>query len=166
MQKHFLRLCLFLVFTVCNGQQTISLKQKDQSFIKINFANDFSTLEIKNSQTGKTQIINNIEASITEKESHLETNDYNFDGHPDFACYHTDDGMGVYTIYQIFIFNSKTKEFELLKFPEGYNAKCDMFCDVKIDKAKKTFSSSCRGGARWHTDVWKFDKNKNLILVK
>ncbi|MFD1601352.1 XAC2610-related protein [Flavobacterium artemisiae] len=166
MQNHFLLLCFLLCFTVSNSQTKISFKQKDQSTVEINFANNFSTLEIKNSQTKKTQIINNIEASVTGKESHLETADYNFDGHPDFTYYHSDDGMGVYSIYQIFIFNSKTKNFELLKFPESSNAKCDMFCDVKVDKTKKTLSSSCRGGARWHTDVWKFDKNKKLILVK
>jgi hypothetical protein len=41
-----------------------------------------------------------------------------------------------------------------------------MFCDVKIDKITKTLTSSCRGGARNHTDVWKYDKNKKLILSK
>ncbi|OWU89056.1 hypothetical protein DBB36_11215 [Flavobacterium sp. WLB] len=74
--------------------------------------------------------------------------------------------MGVYTIYEIFIFNPKTKQFDSLNFPSNFSPKCDMFCDVKIDKIKKTLTSSCRGGARNHTDVWKYDKNKKLILSK
>jgi len=74
--------------------------------------------------------------------------------------------MGVYTIYEIFIFNPKTKQFDRLIFPSDFNPKCDMFCDVKVDKIKKTLTSSCRGGARTHSDIWKYDKNKKLILLK
>ncbi len=161
--------------SILYSQNDISLEQKDKSKFKIslktNSASEESeeiqqTIEIKNFQTRKTQIITNIETSITGKPTHLEINDYNFDGFTDFAVFHTDDGMGVYTIYQIFIFNPKTKNFDTLKFPANFNPKCDMFCDVKVDKTKKTLSSSCRGGARTHTDIWKYDRNKKLILAK
>lgn len=164
-----------MFFSISYSQNDISLVQKDKSKFKISLKtisgsnNDEDVtqrVEIKNSQTGKTQIITSIETSITGKPSHLEINDYNFDGYTDFAAFHTDDGMGVYTIYQIFIFNPKTKNFDALKFPTNYNPKCDMFCDVKIDKIKKTLSSTCRGGARTHTDIWKYDSNKKLILSK
>ncbi|WP_091494410.1 XAC2610-related protein [Flavobacterium phragmitis] len=140
--------------------------QKDKSEFKVNFADGFESLKIKNSKTKQTQLIDNLEASITDKPSHLEINDYNFDGFTDFAVYHTDDGMGVYTIYQIFIFNPKNKQFESLKFPSNFNPQCDMFCDIKVDKTKKTLTSSCRGGAKFHTDFWKYDKNKKLILAQ
>jgi hypothetical protein len=53
-----------------------------------------------------------------------------------------------------------------LKTPRNFGPECDEFCDIQINKKKKTIQSSCRGGAQWHTDVWKFDKNKNLILLK
>lgn len=166
LKKYLLPICLFFVFSISNSQNTISFSQKDKCKFEVKHINNFESLEVKNTQTGKIQIINNIEASITGKDSHLEINDYNFDGYTDFASFHTDDGMGVYTIYQIFVFNPKTKQFDLLKFPTNYNPKCDMFCDVKVDKTKKTLSSSCRGGARTHTDIWKYDQNKKLVLSK
>ena len=166
LKMHLLPICLFFVFSISNSQNTISFSQKDKSKFEVKHINNFESLELKNTQTGKIQIINNIEASITGKESHLEINDYNFDGYIDFASFHTDDGMGVYTIYQIFVFNPKTKQFDPLKFPTNYNPKCDMFCDVKVDKTKKTLSSSCRGGARTHTDIWKYNQNKKLVLSK
>lgn len=166
MKKYILPVFLLFVFGFSYAQNDISFVQKDKSKIKVSYVNNFEGLQVKNSQTGQTQIINNIDVSITDKPSHLEINDYNFDGFTDFASFHTDDGMGVYTIYQIFIFNPKTKKFEDLKFPTKYNPKCDMFCDVKIDKIKKTLTSGCRGGARNHQDIWKFDKNKKLTLSK
>ena len=166
MKKLFLPICLFFVFSISYSQNEVSIVQKDKSEFKIRFEDDFETLKIKNSKTGQIQVINNLEASITGKQSRLEVNDYNFDGFTDFASFHTDHGMGVYTIYEIFIFNPKTKQFDRLNFPSNFNPKCDMFCDVKIDKIKKTLTSSCRGGARNHTDVWKYDKNKKLILSK
>ncbi|WP_157494978.1 hypothetical protein [Flavobacterium sp. KJJ] len=165
MKKHILHILLF-VFGITYSQNNISFVQNDKSKIKVSYINNFESLEVKNMHTGQIQIINNIEVSITEKPSHLEINDYNFDGFTDFASFHTDDGMGVYTIYQIFIFNPKTKKFDSLKFPSNFSPKCDMFCDVKIDKTKKTLTSSCRGGARNYIDTWKYDKNKNLILSK
>ncbi|MFD2941069.1 XAC2610-related protein [Flavobacterium notoginsengisoli] len=174
MKKNFLHIILCLFFSISYSQSDISFVQKDKSKIEISFKNKIGTsdeeyeqaVEIKNIRTGKTQIINNIEVSITGKPSHLEINDYNFDGFTDFASYHTDDGMGVYTIYQIFVFNPITKQFDSLQFPSNFSPKCEMFCDVKVDKIKKTLTSSCRGGARTHSDVWKYDKNKKLILSK
>lgn len=164
MKKGFLHICLSFVFSISYSQNEVSVVQKDKSEFKVHFEDDFETLKIKNSKTKQVQIINNLEASITGKQSKLEVNDYNFDGFTDFASFHTDDGMGVYTIYEIFIYNPKTKQFDNLNFPSNFSPKCDMFCDVKIDKITKTFTSSCRGGARNHTDVWKYDKNKKLIL--
>jgi len=166
LRKPVLSIFLLFIFTVSYSQNDISFLQKDKNKINVRYTNNFEVLEVKNSKTGKTQEIKNIEASITGKDSHLETNDYNFDGYTDFASFHTDDGMGVYSIYQIFIFNPKTQQFDLLEFPTNFKPKCDMFCDVKVDKTKKTLSSSCRGGARTHTDIWKYDRNKKLILSK
>lgn len=166
LKKLFLHIGILFVFSISYSQNEVSILQKDKSEFKVRFEDDFETLRIKNAETGQIQLINNLEASITGKRSSLDINDYNFDGFTDFASFHTDDGMGVYTIYEIFIFNQKTKQFDRLNFPSGFNPKCDMFCDVKIDKIKKTLTSSCRGGARNHSDVWKYDKNKKLILIK
>jgi hypothetical protein len=166
LKKHILSIFLLYIFNVSYSQNDISFLQKDKNKINVRYTNNFESLEVKNFKTGKTQIVKNIEASITGKDSHLEANDYNFDGFTDFASFHTDDGMGVYSIYQIFIFNPKTQQFDLLEFPTNFKSKCDIFCDVKIDKTKKTLISSCRGGARTHNNIWKYDRNKKLILSK
>jgi hypothetical protein len=175
LKKRLLQIILCLFFSISYSQNIISLVQKDKSKITVTLrVNSVSpdseemqqTAEIKNIKTGKIQIIKNIETSITGRESHLEINDYNFDGYTDFAAFRTDDGMGVYTIYQIFIYNPTSGLFKELQLPTQFAAKCDEFCDIKINKQKKTLESSCRGGAQWHVDIWKFDKNKNLILTK
>jgi hypothetical protein len=166
LKKSVLSIFLLCVFSISYSQNDISFLQKGKNKINVSYTNTFESLEVKNSKTRKTQIIKNIEASITGKDSHLETNDYNFDGFTDFASFHTDDGMGVYSIYQIFIFNPKSQQFDLLEFPSNFKQNCDMFCDVKVDKTKKTLTSSCRGGARTHYDIWKYDRNKKLILSK
>ena len=150
----------------CYSQKNVEFYQKDKTLIKIKTINDFEKLEITNSENNKIQVIDSIEISLTGKEMHVVIEDYDYDGNQDFAYYHLDDGMGVYTIHQLFIYNSVNKQFNKLKIPTDYNPKCDEFCDIQLNKKEKTFQSSCRGGARWHTDVWKFDKNKNLILLK
>ena len=39
----------------------------------------------------------------TEKKLQLAVDDFNFDGHSDFSISHTDDGMGTYTISEIYV---------------------------------------------------------------
>jgi hypothetical protein len=158
---------IFLLFSYHSySQKNIEIHQKDNTQIKIKAVNDFEKLEITTSKNDKTQTIDSIETSISGREMHFAIEDYNFDGYQDFATYHLDDGMGVYTIFQLFIYNPINSQFALLKLPRNFGPECDEFCDIQINKKKKTIQSSCRGGARWHTDIWKFDKNKNLILLK
>ena len=160
-------LAFLILFSVnCFCQKNFQWYQKDKTKIEIKAINDFEKLEITNSKTKKTQLITDIETSITDKITYVAIDDYNFDGYTDFALYRTDDGMGVYTIFQIFIYNSRDNQFNKLKIPADSNPDCDEFCDIQVNKKKKILQSSCRGGAKWHTDIWKFDKNKNLILVK
>lgn len=148
------------------SQKNIEINQKDNTPIKIKAVNDFEKLEITTSKSNKIQVIDSIETSISDREMHFAIEDYNFDGYQDFATYHLDDGMGVYTIFQLFIYEPINSQFKQLKIPRNFGPECDEFCDIQINKKKKTIQSSCRGGAQWHTDVWKFDKNKNLILLK
>lgn len=165
MKSLFLFSFLFVSF-YCYSQKSITFYQKNKIQILIKPVINFEKIEISTSKNHKTQIIDSIQTSITGKEMHLEVADYNFDGYQDFACYRTDDGMGVYTIYQIFLYERINEQFKLLQIPSVYNPNCDEFCDIKIDKKNKTMQSSCRAGARWHVDIWKFDKNNKLLLVK
>ncbi|MCC9072644.1 hypothetical protein LNQ49_13740 [Flavobacterium sp. F-65] len=160
-------LSIFILFSYHSySQENIEFYQKDKTQIRIKVIGDFEKLEITNSKNNKTQVIDSLETSITGKQMHLVIEDYNFDGYTDFAYYHLDDGMGVYTIYQIFTYNPESNYFKKLRIPSNYSSKCDEFCDIQVNKKEKTLLSSCRGGARWHTDIWKFDKNKNLTLLK
>jgi len=157
---------VFLFSTISNGQKLLKFNQKDKTQVQVKSINDFEKLEITTSKNKKIQVIDNIQVSITDKPTQIAVEDYNFDEYQDFSCYHLDDGMGVYTIYQLFIYNPASGLFKELQLPAQFAAKCDEFCDIKINKQKKTLESSCRGGAQWHTDIWKFDKNRNLVLTK
>lgn len=73
----------------------------------------------------------------TEMEQNIEIADYNFDGNLDFSTWHMDEGMGTYSIYRIFIFNSKDR-----KFTEA-SPKCgDEFINAKLDEKNKSISST------------------------
>lgn len=73
----------------------------------------------------------------TEKNLKLIVNDYNFDGHPDFAISHIDDGMGTYTIYQRYIYSPKENKFNLLP------PKCgDEFINVVMSRKRRTLTNS------------------------
>jgi len=63
--------------------------------------------------------------------------DYNFDGYPDFAIWHTDEGKGTYSIYRIFTFSSTQGDFVELVPACG-----DAFIDVRLSKKDKLLHNS------------------------
>ncbi len=148
------------------SQTDTTFYSKNHIPITLKSINDFEKVEIRISNKSQVQLIEEIDRSITDKETYFAIADYNFDGYKDFSCCHIDDGMGVYTVYQIFIYNPKTNLFNELQIPYKVYPNCEMFCDVKLDKKRKRLLSSCRGGARWHTDSWTFDKYGKLKLLK
>ncbi|WP_073235139.1 XAC2610-related protein [Pedobacter caeni] len=92
--------------------------------------------------------------------------DYNFDGIDDVAFSVPDGGMGVYRIYDIFIYNPVSKKFTQLQLPKVGKMVCDGLCDVRIDKKHKQLTTSCRGGASWHMDYYRYDKVGKLVWLK
>lgn len=92
--------------------------------------------------------------------------DYNFDGYDDISFSVPDDGMGVYMMFSIYLYNPKSKRFEKLEEPDYSRASCSCLCDVTIEKDKKLLKTGCRGGARWHQDIYRFDKNGVLKWMK
>lgn len=98
------------------------------------------------------------------RQSHIA--DYNFDGYNDVAFSVADAGMGVYQQFIIYLYNPKYGQFYRLEEP-GYNAKvkCSCLCNVAADEVKKELRTSCRGGARWWQDVWRYQNNK-LVWVR
>lgn len=92
--------------------------------------------------------------------------DYNFDGYDDLAFAIPDAGMGVYHTFTIYLYNPKKKRFEKLKEPDYSQSGCSCLCDVYVNKEKKLLQSSCRGGASWHQDLYRFDKNGILKWMR
>jgi hypothetical protein len=87
----------------------------------------------------------------TEKKLKLAVDDFNFDGHPDFVISHTDDGMGTYTISQIYSYSAKEKKFVAL------TPKCgDEFINVVVSKKKRTLTNSYMVDNRYKTCTMKF----------
>ena len=73
----------------------------------------------------------------SEKKIKILIDDFNFDGRKDFSIWHTDEGMGTYKIFRIFIFTDKNHDFNEIHSPCG-----DDYIDVRVDKQKKELISS------------------------
>lgn len=153
-----------LLFTQLHSQVQKSFVLRNKISVSIREINRFEKLEIRTSVDTAIQVIDDLYQS--EKDMFLELNDYNFDGFTDFSCYSLDEGMGVYSIYQIYLYNKKHNKFERLKIPENINPNCVEFCDIKPDEKRRRLLSSCRGGAKWHQDTWTFNQKGELVLLK
>lgn len=92
--------------------------------------------------------------------------DYNFDGYDDVAFSIPDAGMGVYRIFSIWLYQPKSAQFEKLADPDYSRSNCSELCDVRIDHKKKLLFTSCRGGASWWQDVYRFNAPNKLVWVK
>lgn len=92
--------------------------------------------------------------------------DYNFDGYDDVAFSIPDAGMGVYRIFSIWLYQPKSAQFEKLADPDYSRSNCSELCDVRIDQKKKLLFTSCRGGASWWQDVYRFNGPNKLVWVK
>ena len=73
----------------------------------------------------------------SERPLHVVVDDYDFDGHPDVAIWHIDDGMGVHMVYRIFVFNARRGEFVELTPACG-----DGFLNVKRLAKRKALQNS------------------------
>lgn len=89
---------------------------------------------------------------------HIYFNDYNFDGYTDIAVSAPDMGMGVYAVFDIFLYQPKSKDYQVLDQSkiDFSHAQCSILADLKLIPQKKQMTSSCRGGARWWVDTFEF----------
>lgn len=68
----------------------------------------------------------------TESEIHIKVDDFNFDGNLDFDVWYFDEGMGVYTIHRIFVFEPSSRGFYEI-FP-----RCgDQFLNLELDRKRR-----------------------------
>ena len=88
--------------------------------------------------TNAGQVVSEEIVVETEKKIKVNLADYNFDGHMDFSLSHTDDGMGTYQVYQIYVFSPAEHKFVQL------TPKCgDEFINVVLSKpSQRTLTNS------------------------
>lgn len=73
----------------------------------------------------------------TERPLALAIEDYNFDGRKDFSISHIDDGMGSYTVYQIYLYIPSKRTFAPME------PKCgDQFINIRVSKKHRKLTNS------------------------
>jgi hypothetical protein len=163
--KTVIAVFIFLASFQINAQSSEVFYQKDKTKITVKLLENFKKLEIKTSKNSKTQVIDCLEASITDKKSTISIQDYNFDGYKDIGVWHMDDGMGTYTFWEIFIYNPVTKQLKSLKFDPMAEFLCELN-DILIDKKHKTIISKCFENGILNTEVLRFNKKGELTSLK
>ncbi|WP_347902739.1 hypothetical protein [Pseudomonas purpurea] len=101
----------------------------------VTLTQDGSTLTVSAEGNGHSET-RKIEIQA-EKKLRLEIDDFNFDGVKDFAVWHVDDGMGVYTIFRVFVYKPRVGFFE-----EQRPACGDEFINLRVDKKNKLLKST------------------------
>ncbi|MFD2286166.1 hypothetical protein GJU39_19930 [Pedobacter petrophilus] len=133
------------------------------AFIKFNRINN-NKVEIEYPDGQKTtSVLPDEDSPDARRQSYIE--DYNFDGYDDLGFSIPDAGMGVYRTFGIWLYNPVSKRFEKMVEPDYTNAECSELCNVTLDKKKKLLYSTCRGGARWWQDTYRFSTKNKLIWI-
>jgi len=89
--------------------------------------------------------------------------DYNFDGIADVS-FSVTDGQGANTVYDVFIYDSRTKKFNQLQLPKGAND-CGYFINLKRDLTRKQLSTTCKSNGSWKGYAYKFNHLGKLVLL-
>jgi hypothetical protein len=84
----------------------------------------------------------------TEHSLVLNVDDYNFDSHRDFAVSHIDDGMGTYTIYEIYVYSKREDKFVQLHPSCG-----ESFVNIVLVKKRRQLINSYMTPNGWNTCV-------------
>jgi hypothetical protein len=87
----------------------------------------------------------------TEHKLTITVEDYNFDGYKDFSISHLDDGMGTYSIYQVYLYSPKSERFVTLTPACG-----DEFINLRLVKKKRLLVNSYVDGNKWKSCNAKF----------
>lgn len=144
-----------------NGNSALIVHGALVNFNRID--SDKLTIKYPNGQTTSV-ILPNVDSPDASRQSHIE--DYNFDGYDDLGFSIPDAGMGVYRTFGIWLYHPVGKRFEKMIEPDYTNAECSDLCNVTVDKKKKLLYSTCRGGARWWQDTYRFSTKNRLIWLR
>ena len=93
-----------------------------------------------------------------EKPLHMQIDDFNFDGLKDFSVWQIDDGMGTYSYFRVFIYQSKTNRFKEAQPNCG-----DGFINLRVDKKRKALLSTYWGMNRPEQCITRFTNRKTRM---
>jgi hypothetical protein len=110
--------------------------------------------------SGKAQTLK-IEPTGADGGYRLATDDFNFDGHQDFAI--VDSYDGVTEGYQIFLFDPAGQRFVPLDVKAS--GSCAGLSGVSVDPKSRTLYSACRG-AGWSLDAYRYTADGAIYLYQ
>lgn len=129
----FLFIFLMSQWAWCYGAEDFDFFVNKTSKARISVAEGRVVYEVKTNEeitTGYFEI-------YAEAKLKIKSDDFNFDGNFDFDVWHFDEGMGVYTIHRVFVFNPSGKIFY-----EIFPGCGDQFINLEINKRKRVLYST------------------------
>ncbi|CAD0315113.1 FG-GAP repeat protein [Xanthomonas hortorum] len=94
----------------------------------------------------------------------VDSDDYNFDGHPDLAV---SAMLGqVNEAVLVFVFDPAQRRFRALTAPTRPAVQCEGFFNLTPDKQQRSLTSSCRSGPMWYADVYRYAADGRLYVAR
>ncbi|WP_411757938.1 XAC2610-related protein [Xanthomonas arboricola] len=93
----------------------------------------------------------------------VDSDDYNFDGHPDLAV---SAMLGqVNEAVLVFVFDPAQRRFRALTAPTRPAVQCEGFFNLTPDTQQRSLTSSCRSGPMWYADVYRYAADGRLYVA-
>lgn len=106
----------------------------------------------------------NVDVDEGEGGAGVDSDDYNFDGHPDLAV---SAMLGqVNEAVLVFVFDPAQRRFRALTAPTRPAVQCEGFFNLTPDKQQRSLTSSCRGGPMWYADVYRYAADGRLYVAR
>ncbi|MCC8475175.1 FG-GAP repeat protein [Xanthomonas arboricola] len=94
----------------------------------------------------------------------VDSDDYNFDGHPDLAV---SAMLGqVNEAVLVFVFDPAQRRFRALTAPTRPAVQCEGFFNLTPDRQQRSLTSSCRSGPMWYADVYRYAADGRLYVAR
>ncbi|SUZ28677.1 hypothetical protein CPBF424_24990 [Xanthomonas euroxanthea] len=93
----------------------------------------------------------------------VDSDDYNFDGHPDLAV---SAMLGqVNEAVLVFVFDPAQRRFRALIPPTRPAVQCEGLFNLTPDRQQRSLTSSCRSGPMWYADVYRYAADGRLYVA-
>lgn len=120
-------------------------------------------LEVTVHPGGVTQVLEEV-ASDEEGGFHFGAEDFNFDGYVDLSTWAVVGQVNRMVV--VYLYDPADHRFHTLRMPDNAPVNCDGFWDLTPDSELRLLTSSCRGGPRWFTDVYRFTPRGDLYVYR